>query len=572
MALRHSWDYSSAPRGVNCSVHPSDSTDRIHPQSASDAGSRNSGGTTQSATTPDRITNTSIGGLNWVRLRTLTGDNYVAGSGARYRCDYYYTSGQTSVGENTISTYRQRIMVRPGTDYTPDPGNFSTVGWGFHRNGAGFPGGNMWLTYAGTPTNSGNNQILWGTTGENVSSGTFAWAQGGLVLEQYGGPWPTQSQSTTPHYINIEQWQLLPPGSWANKAIDMAWRVKWAGNKTELGEKFYKDYNGGKPTNLSSSGWIELQYRIGTISGGTTTWGNWGWFDGGTIIFANGGQQKWVNGPEPNRHYRPTLFWYQDTGKVDSPYWKGGHNYHEPTSSDSSVYVGLNQISDTFTDMGLAEPGGTPPPPDPDPTLPTLGAGRGRYGNTIIPTASYLATYADRQRGQKISVSDNIENLDTAWIVLQSSLTGTQKLKAVVYDDSGTLNGPGNLIAVSDEVIAICPYTKNWQQFTFSATPALSPGNYWLLLFSGDTSALISYPADTSTGQWANFADTYIDGASNPASGVVLSTQQSAFVLEGDLVTTVPALDRQFTAGSRTNAPRTISPGSHHTGGSGGGV
>lgn len=368
MTLLHKWDQKVGinPRSVQCSVHPDDPTDRFHPQSASDSGSRNSGGTTVAAMTPERLSIVSIGGLDMIKALSMPGDNYISGSGTHYRTDMYIPAEQTEADEDRIVAYHQIGLMRPGVDYTkPNGSNFATVIWGFHRGGAGWPGGNMWLTYCSSSAISGTSLGLWGDKGANVASGPYAWQPGSIVLEMYGGPWPKQSDPTTPHYINMEQWQFLPSGIWDSKFVEMAWKVKWSANWGEDGGTFYKDFNGGKPKDYSKSGWVEMQFRLGDMVG---NWSDWTPYDGGTITFKNGGSQIWSNGPEKYRHYRPMIFKYQDTGVADKPYQKVVHNYRYEENTTSSIYTAGHAIADQFSDFpGVPEIGEVPVPPTPPP-------------------------------------------------------------------------------------------------------------------------------------------------------------------------------------------------------------
>lgn len=356
----HKWDFNADPQLVVDSI---DGSTKWGEQAASNSGARNSGCVTESSTTPDRITSVSIGGLNWARLRTMPGDNCVSGSGTGgYRADLIgdsNPSGLTDSGENNVRVYSEVLMVRPGTDYIPAGGNWNTIGIEYHRGGAGWPGADFDTFYSNTDNATGNSGVF---NPSNITSGAVPNTPGALSFGLYGGHWPSQSTTSTPDSINMETWQMLPPGSWTNKAVQLAWRIKWHANQNEPSNKtFFKDYNNGTgtPTDLANSGWIELQYRIGSVGSSSISWGSWQWYDGGTVKFANGGQQKWSNGPVPYRHYRPMAFWYDDTQKMDNPYWKL-KNYHSANNKDSSVYVAQPVVAtDSFTAIGLSDPDGS---------------------------------------------------------------------------------------------------------------------------------------------------------------------------------------------------------------------
>jgi hypothetical protein len=357
--LYYHWDFNADPATVRDSVS---GASPFNEQCASTSSARNSGGTTTSPLTPDRATSVQLGGVNWARLRTMPGDSYITGSGTRYRCDLVTGSGVSSHTANgEITAYRQRVLIRPGVDFNPTVGVGTTVFFGFHRNTGGYPGGSVWASYANATSDTGNGSEY---NQSNLTSGTSPFQSGTVFLEMFGGQYVDRSgnpvnqnanPSITPYSLNNEDWPILPPGlNWPGKAVDLAWRIKWSANRTDYGTKFYKDINGGtgKPSDYNDSGWIELQFRIGTIGSSSITWGGWQWYDGGTMKFADGGQQVWQNGPVAHRHYRPTLFYYNYTNTYDTPYLKGGHYYHEADNLDSSVYVGDDMIGDSFSAVG----------------------------------------------------------------------------------------------------------------------------------------------------------------------------------------------------------------------------
>lgn len=518
--LRHRYNYTSDPSVAICTVHNTDTTDHVTEQGATDA----------------RISSVSLGGVAWAKLTTVSGETNVAGSGTWNRADFIISSSRTGSALNQITTYAQRLMVRPGVDWNPPGGNGNTVGWGFHRQTGGYPGGVFWGTRIGsTADTSGVNDDTWNNS--NIVSGIKPRGQvGNLIMEFFGGQWldssgnPVTDHTVTPNRLNAEQWRLFDP-SWEGKVVELAWRIKWSANISESGVKFYKNINSGTgtPTNLTGSGWIELQYRLGSlnIADGTILWGNWTWYDGGTITFADGTKQIWSNGPEPNRHYRPTLFYYNDTATYDNPYWKGGHNYHPDNGQTSSVYVGDNRIADNFSDVQAQTPG-TGPPPTPLILAPgnpyQIGepSGGGTAGGWIPDTI-------DTKRGIEVLVPDDAGMVDTAYEFLHAIGTTSAPRQIVVYAMDGAGGTPGTLIGSSASMTIPVSATAGWKTYTFPNPINLQPfqgQNIFIgTINGGSTGAVETWGKSVPGVEWSR-ADSFSNGASDPWDGSVGTTSQ----------------------------------------------
>lgn len=353
MARLHAHRFTADPESC---IDLVDRATRWDAQSASNPGARNSGGTTQAPLTPDRVTRAVIGGIDFARLRVLDGDNYVAGSNQGERCDIIPSNdpvGFSGGVEGNVRTYRMAMLMRPGVDYFPAPGAWNGVGWEFHGGSGGWPGGTAFSVNYVNELPTTNH--IWNHA--NVLTADARMYPGDLNFDQFGGLKPTWSPASTPATINFESWRFLPKGTWEHKALDIALRIKWASCKGESGHAYYmKDAFGrdGAPNDLSSAGWIEILYRLGTFSadGLSVSWTPWRMYDGGTVEFANGGRQVWSNGPEPGRHYRPTIFWVVDTQRTGQAYWKG-KNYRGNGTTDSSVYLADPQVGETWADVGI---------------------------------------------------------------------------------------------------------------------------------------------------------------------------------------------------------------------------
>jgi PKD repeat protein len=94
--------------------------------------------------------------------------------------------------------------------------------------------------------------------------------------------------------------------------------------------------------------------------------------------------------------------------------------------------------------------------------------------------------------------------------------TGTQKVRAVLYADSG--GNPGNLLGVSNEVSISAGRPWGWVDFTFPSTVAIQSGTVWIGYIAGSPSDLtqLMYTSVTNDLRFNANAGGYAAGASNP--------------------------------------------------------
>jgi hypothetical protein len=121
----------------------------------------------------------------------------------------------------------------------------------------------------------------------------------------------------------------------------------------------------------------------------------------------------------------------------------------------------------------------------------------------------------------------------TLYVCLQ--VAGTANIKGVIYSDSG--GAPNTLLATSAETV--CDWTTPLQlrDLTFSSPIELNAGTYWIgFIYESATSLLIRHVTG-STNQWAENADDYTDGASNPFG--VPSYQAWALVVYATYTTSI---------------------------------
>jgi hypothetical protein len=92
--------------------------------------------------------------------------------------------------------------------------------------------------------------------------------------------------------------------------------------------------------------------------------------------------------------------------------------------------------------------------------------------------------------------------------------SGGQSLRMVLYRDSG--GAPGSLVAQSSPVSVSGDSGSRWVYFPAPAAK-LDPGNYWIMIHSGSTSAIARIAGDGNA-NWRGGGDMYSDGATNPAA------------------------------------------------------
>jgi uncharacterized repeat protein (TIGR02059 family) len=498
--LKHSWNFTN-PR-VNCSVHGAHPWDWQYKDSS-------------------RLTTVWVGGIPFNRQHTEPGDTDVAGSGSWVRCDGLNTDPSVMIyaDKNKAVEVWAPTFYLPSNDFHPT-GGVDDVLWTWHKNrNIGWPAtaGSATLRWRGN-TNDGQALSWYPWQTPNMSGGNPGYPVAtGLWIEQTGGRIPTGSTEEW-HAFNWEYWPFLPAAAVLDKVLQIATKIKWSANETEVGDQRYMEWNGDKPTNYADSGYVEIVYRLGTPSGGQSgsiAWGPWTWYDPGVYHFANNGlSQTWVNGSQPYRHYRPTADWYDDSDTFNGCYPKL-NNYHTPLSS--STYTGFFRIGDSYTDVGAPEVGsnggGEPPvePPAPPNPADTLLLGKSTIG------VQRGGSSADYKRGVVYTMPEDGE-IRYAYEFISNGSASPVPRRFVIYAVDVN-DAPTTRLAVVNASIP-ASMTEQWVEYQLS-TPLQVEGGTRILIGvqnSPPTDAISCAFDIGATGiEWFRL-DTYADGASDPWS------------------------------------------------------
>jgi hypothetical protein len=138
------------------------------------------------------------------------------------------------------------------------------------------------------------------------------------------------------------------------------------------------------------------------------------------------------------------------------------------------------------------------------------------FGNFATTSSTFSpGMAANYQRGSRFWLADKATLLNTvAYVDGYGGSIGTQKLRMAVYRDNG--GRPGSLVAQSSEVSLSSGSSARRLTFPINAAQ-LWPGNYWLMLHSGSSNGL-GRVGSSGNANWYGIADTYTDGAGNPAA------------------------------------------------------
>ena len=110
-------------------------------------------------------------------------------------------------------------------------------------------------------------------------------------------------------------------------------------------------------------------------------------------------------------------------------------------------------------------------------------------------------------------VTGNVTKV-TAYISGLGSTSGTQKIRAVVYADSG--GNPGALLGQSAEVTITAGRAWGWVDFTFSGGLNIPAGTVWMGFIGATKNDLTQIRYDAVTNDLKYNNNTYTSGASNP--------------------------------------------------------
>lgn len=152
------------------------------------------------------------------------------------------------------------------------------------------------------------------------------------------------------------------------------------------------------------------------------------------------------------------------------------------------------------------------------------------FGRTTIATNPSAGMAANQKRGSKFTLPDKATLLGFSAYLdgLGGPSTGSQTVRMVLYKDSNGV--PAGRWAQSNVVTIAAGATPRWVNFTAPATP-LGPGQYWIVLHTGDTPGIARNRGDGAA-NWYGNTDAFADGPTNPfgpgsAGGVTLSVKIS---------------------------------------------
>ncbi len=150
--------------------------------------------------------------------------------------------------------------------------------------------------------------------------------------------------------------------------------------------------------------------------------------------------------------------------------------------------------------------------------------GQGISGGTYFTSALAVNT----KRGSRFSLSQKGTLLSmVAGVDGNGGGSAGQSLRMVLYRDSGGV--PGSMVAQSNTVSNAAGSSSRWLYFPSPAV-RLDPGNYWIMVHSGSTSAVTRLKGLSSANTHSN-GDMFSDGAANPAGSGSLGTMTlSVFV------------------------------------------
>jgi hypothetical protein len=158
------------------------------------------------------------------------------------------------------------------------------------------------------------------------------------------------------------------------------------------------------------------------------------------------------------------------------------------------------------------------------------------FGQVVASDMPSAGMTADRKRASRFTLGERgrlrelSANLDG-----NGGASGQQKIKLVLYRDNNGV--PGSKVAESNERTFSAGAAKNW--YSFSLTTAnqvlMTPGNYWIALFTGGTEQVVRNYGEAPA-NWYGNDDLYSDGATDPFgtgnTGTVTLSVRAGYTLE----------------------------------------
>jgi hypothetical protein len=123
-----------------------------------------------------------------------------------------------------------------------------------------------------------------------------------------------------------------------------------------------------------------------------------------------------------------------------------------------------------------------------------------------------LVANVKRVNEYQLNVGASVSKMDI--YLSPSGAAGSQVMEGVIYADAG--GSPGALMAQSQEISFSSTSAAGWYDLPLASGVTLSPGKYWLGIYTGGTSAVAAYRYDEAASDRARLANnqTYVKGGS----------------------------------------------------------
>ena len=135
-------------------------------------------------------------------------------------------------------------------------------------------------------------------------------------------------------------------------------------------------------------------------------------------------------------------------------------------------------------------------------------------GRTTIAATPSSGLSANFKRGSRFTMTERGQLVDlSAYLDSLGGGASAQSVRLALYRDAG--GAPGELLATSDEITLSPGSQRQWRSARSQTAPVLDPGNYWIVIHSGNTAGVIRDFGDGAA-NWYGNADQYPDGPSSP--------------------------------------------------------
>jgi subtilisin family serine protease len=230
---------------------------------------------------------------------------------------------------------------------------------------------------------------------------------------------------------------------------------------------------------------------------------------GQTLTVSNG---TWSNSP--------TSYAYQwlrcDTG--------GASCTSIATATSASYVVASADVGSTLrATVTATNAGGSASATSNQTAVVTAGTTSGTFGTTTVG-ANPDPILADRKRVNRYTLGTAAHVSKLSIYLQPAGTSGTQLFEGLIYADTG--GAPGALVAVSTPFTFSSSNPAGWYDLVFSSPVALSAGNYWIGIISGNTSHVAAFRWTSVGGSRDYNADSYTSGPSNPFGTPTIDSEE----------------------------------------------